>query len=229
MKDSITPYSATFSQRHPDSVCLKITDTNLTTKNVPAVWWQQMSKWHGHSQGNPRSLRQLAAAYPHRSILVVASETYLKAVGKDLVAAIDELDSPELLSIVSAGSNHFPGLEDHLIPCDARLQPLVNGARRSLNTRIAHKIISEARKPPQRTQLVQKYAKLLAKQPDIPRYDRSPMSDEEIRHFIVLQLENEQLSRTPLLRRLRDSGHACEQSRFASLYRKVQEQLNGPT
>ena len=73
------------------------------------------------------------------------------------------------------------------------------------------------------------YAKLLAKQPDIPRYDRSPMSDEEIRHFIVLQLENEQLSRTPLLRRLRDSGRACEQSRFASLYRKVQEQLNGPT
>ena len=228
MCDSITPYSATFSSKHPDSVCRNILGT--TNGDAPHQWWRQLTAWQGHTRGNPRSLRELAAAYPRRAMLVVASETYLKAVASDLLDAVGELSDSDLLSIVSAGSKRLPGLDDHLIPCDARLQPLVQGARRSLNTRVAGKILSEARVAPRKSTVARKFRKLLAEQPEIQKYDRSPMSDDEVREFIVVQLRrNANLCHTPLLRELRKSGRACEQSRFSGLYREVKEQLNGRT
>ena len=228
MHDSITPYSATFSTTHPDSVSRNVTD--IPERETIQAWWSQMAKWQGHSRGNPRSLRGLAAEYPRRAMLVVASETYLKAVAHDLRDAVDQLSDPDLLSIVSAGSKSLVGLDEHLIPCDARLQSVVNGARRSLNTRVAEKILSEARVVPRKSSLKKKLRKLLAEQPEIQRYDRSPMSDTEVRAFILSKLQQDvRLCHTPLLRMLRDSGRACEQSRFASLYREVKEQIDGDT
>ena len=228
MHDSITPYSATFSTTHPDSVSRNVTDT--PEGETTQTWWSQTTKWRGHSRGNPRSLQGLAAEYPRRAMLVVASETYLKAIARDLRETVDQLSDPDLLSIVSAGSKSLDGLDDHLIPCDARLQPLVNGARRSLNTRVAGKILSEARIVPRKSILKKKLRKLLAGQPEIQRYDRGPMSDTEVRAFISSQLRQDmRLCHTPLLRMLRDSGRACQQSRFASLYREVKEQLDGGT
>lgn len=161
-------------------------------------------------------------------MLVVASETYLKAIAADLRDAVVELSDPDLLSIVSAGSKTLDGLGEHLVPCDARLQKLVNGARRSLNTRVAGMILSEARRPPRRATLKRRLTRILSQQPDIQRYDRTPMSDREVRQFITSQLRNDRaLTHTALLRRLRDSNHACEQKRFASLFRDVKERKYG--
>ncbi len=228
MHDSITPYSATFSTTHPDSVAHNVTDT--LTANAARAWWAQMTKWRGHSNGNPRSLEGLAQKYPQRAMLVVASETYLKAIVDDLREARNRLSTPELLSIISAGAKSLDGLNEHLIPCDARLQALVNGARRSLNTRVAAKILRESRSIPRYPPLKRRLRKMMAEQPDLQRYDRTPLSDEEVREFITLQLRNDsRLRHTPLLRMLRESGRACEQSRFATLYREVQEQSDGDT
>ena len=228
MSDLITPYSATFSSTHPDSVCRNVTD--VTGSGISSVWWHQMAQWQGHWRGNPRSLRELAASFPRRAMLVVASEIYLRAIAGDLCHAVNELSDPDLLSIISAGSRSVPGLDDHLVPCDARLQSLVGGARRSLNTRVAKKVLSEARSLPRRSTLIRKYRRLLQTQPEIAQHDRVPMSDAEISEFISSRLQDdESLCHTPLLRLLRQSGRACEQSRFASLYRVVKERPNGAT
>jgi hypothetical protein len=48
------------------------------------------------------------------------------------------------------------------------------------------------------------------------------VTDEQIREFIRRELSrNRVASRSLLLRKLRDSGRACEQSRFACLYREM--------
>ncbi|MCZ4100783.1 hypothetical protein [Streptomyces sp. H39-C1] len=51
------------------------------------------------------------------------------------------------------------------------------------------------------------------------RYNRKPMSDEDVIEFIKRERASHSgISRTRLLRALRDDGKACEQSRFANLY-----------
>jgi hypothetical protein len=186
LADQITPYSATFASSHIDSVCRNTTDYH--EGHAAMAWWRQLAKWRGPSKGQPRSLTELAALHPRCAMLVVASEIYLNAIATDLRGALQELADPNLLSIISAGSKKISGLEEHLIPCDARFQSLVNGARRSLNVRIASRILSEAKTMPSRDDLTKKYGKLLESQPEITRYDRTPLTDDEIRTFIAAQL-----------------------------------------
>ncbi|NJK30916.1 MAG: hypothetical protein HC927_00130 [Deltaproteobacteria bacterium] len=64
--------------------------------------------------------------------------------------------------------------------------------------------------------------------PDIPK--REPSTDEVVQTFIDEQLrENPKLGWTPLLRRWRSNGRACEQSRFRDLYREVKERMSSTT
>lgn len=224
--DAITPYAATFSSTHPDSVCCKLTGVDrigATTK-----WWSELTKWEGHFKDRPRSLAALMATYPKRATVIVASNTYLRAIAEDLLQGAANLSDPDLLSIVCSGASRPNPLERHLIPCDARMQAATGGARRSLNTRIARNILRESRTPPLCSTLRRRYSKLLAKQPPIESYDRCPMSNDEIKHFIMEQMSADStLRHSPLLRRLRDANMACEQKRFASLYREVREQFDG--
>ena len=54
------------------------------------------------------------------------------------------------------------------------------------------------------------------------------MSDDDVRHFLLSELlANSELRHTPLLRKLRDQGFACEQRRFATLFHEIQGGLNG--
>ena len=138
------------------------------------------------------------------------------------------MSSPELLLVLSAGTQKLGELTDNLLPCDARMQTAVGGIRRSLNVRLADKIISEARDLPTLDGLKRKLKRLLASQPDLPVYDRKPMSDDEVQKFILSALrKNPKASHTPLLRELRSKGFACEQKRFAGLFREVSEAVDG--
>ena len=224
--DAIAPYAATFSSKHPDSVTRQLSDQTLP--EASAKWWQAINRLSSHKSQRPRSLKGLAAEFPKRSMLVVASENYLKAVSGDLQGAVAELADPDLLSIVSAGTKSLNGLSEHLLPCDARFQAMVNGARRSLNTRLASKILSESRAIPRRSSLAKRLQKLLAEQPELPVYDRSPMTDAELRQFILAAFRREADPRhTPLLRKLRAGGNACEQSRFRRLFEEISEETHG--
>jgi len=122
----------------------------------------------------------------------------------------------------------LPGLDDHLIPLDARLQTIAGGARRSLNIRLARKALLELDKNgPTLSALRKKFTKLLAEQPPATKYDRTPMTDAEVRGFIQKAIKEEPAIKfSPLLRELRDSGFACEHRRFASLFRSVQERIH---
>ena len=222
--DPISPYSATFSRRHPDTVW-----QNSGREDISAAdWWAKICGWKGHRGFGPRSFVELASENTDTPLLVVASEIYLRAIHRDLVKARESLVCPRLLLVLSAGTRELGELTENLLPCDARMQPEVGGVRRSLNVRLASKIVSEARDVPTLDGLKRKLRRLLAKQPDLPVYNRKPMSDDEVRKFILKGIRrHKKASHTPMLRELRDAGYACEQKRFAGLFREVSESVNG--
>ena len=63
---------------------------------------------------------------------------------------------------------------------------------------------------------------MLEEQPELVKYERTTMSDEEVMEYIAGELSSHpKLKASPLLRNLRDSGRACEQKRFGRLYKRV--------
>jgi hypothetical protein len=217
----IHPYSATFSPYEPD--CATRGFVGDARRDAAQQWWQEIAQWRGPRGNELRSVRSIARRYPRTPLLVVASPDYLSALEKDLSNALDTLSDPDLLLIVSAGTRSLGKLTDHLLPCNARLQPVLGGTRGSLNIRIARLLLERVGNTLLNVERASvELGKLLRKQPPIVRYHRQAVTDQQVRTFIRLQLNrNGVISRSVLLRRFRDSGKACEQSRFANLYRQM--------
>lgn len=227
MDTPLKPYSATFSSDHPDSIAKKTTSDDRGS--VYQHWWKVMSQADNLRTGEPRTITEIAADSPNAPLLVIASENYLLAIIDDLQTALSQLNNSDLLSIFSAGCKSLNGLADHLVPYDARMQHAVGGALRSLNVRVAQMALADCRRSlPTISALRQKYSRLSRQQPELQKFDRQPMTDTEVRSYIARELKrNPDVSHTPLLRKLRDGGQACEQKRFGKMFREVREHLNG--
>ena len=221
----VQPYGATFAPGNPDSVSTARDGLRRQLDNQK--WWELLSNWDGPDPRAPRSLRELVERHPHRPLMVVGSPVYIETMAVDLAKARDQMESQDQLSIVSAGLEEMNGFEQNLVPCDGRLKNVVEGAMQSLNVRVARKIVSEAARWPLGARTLRKrYKSLLQRQPDLERFERQPMTDPQVKVFIrKAQSTNPTIARTPLLRELRSSGYACEQSRFAELFRQVQENV----
>jgi hypothetical protein len=219
---SIKPYSATFSASHPDSVRTSGDDNRISSIRN---WWNQIAEWEGPEPGAPRTLESLAKQYPRSPLIVIASSVYLRAMDEDVLRAASALRSTQQLLVISGGTDESGSLRDYLVPCDGRFQALLGGALMSLNIRLARKLLAESERwPLHRDSLRERYRRLLDRQPTVVTYDRQPMTDEDVLAIIRAWLTEEPtLKHSPMLRRLRDQGFACEQKRFQSLFRKVQE------
>jgi hypothetical protein len=217
----LLPYSATFSTGHADSVSA---GRSAAVGTAHAVWWEQLARWRGPRPGAPRSIAALRESSPNDLLLVVMSATYLFATAKDLREAANQA-SPraERFAILCSGVRKIEGLTPYMLPCDARLRQRVGGALASLNIRVARQLLGNT--TPSQWSLSRLRAVLsgwLDAQPEPVRYDRSPMTDEDVRKVIRHALkDNPAIRPTPLLRRLRDSGRACEHSRFSRLFHEA--------
>jgi hypothetical protein len=150
-------------------------------------------------------------------LLLVLSAPYLRACRDDVLSAIDRLEHPGLLSIVSAGTKADKELEGFLLPADARLQHEFGGTRQALNVRVAEHLLSAGLY--EHDEMAEALAMLLARQPALVRYGRRPATDAEVRAFVrEALLMDVKATHTRLLREFRRSQRACEQSRFASLF-----------
>jgi hypothetical protein len=217
----ICSYGATFSPYERDSVTRGF---DADARRIAArKWWRRISRWSGPNGSKLRSLTAIARKYPQAPLLVVASPDYLLAMEHDLAGAAAALSRPDLLLIVSAGMRTFGTLTHHLLPCDARLQSCLGGTRGTLNIRIARRLLQYMGRghislDRQKVQL----RRLLSKQPPIQQYHRRLVTDEQVKNFIRLELNrNGCASRSLLLKKFRNSGRACEQSRFADLYTEM--------
>ena len=216
--NKIKAYSATFSASHPDTVCRW--GDGKYRRVSKEIWWRLQTQWPASDPFTPRSITSLAAADPASPLIIVASRDYLDGIVGDCSKARDMLATPDLLTIVSTGSRALPRLGDNLLPSDVSLRRLVGGSIRALNIRLARKILAEADYEELHAPLLaRKSEKWIDETPKLPVISRSPISDEEVQHFIRENLEKSRVtSHTALLKRLRDSGMACSQNRFARIF-----------
>ena len=201
----LRPYSATFSAGNADSV-----------PDGAVAWWTALSSWEG-PHGGPRSLTQLVADDPTARTILVLSPPYLRACRDDILEAAEALADRKSLSIISAGTKGDLELGEFLLPVDARLQHLLGGTRQALNIRVAEHLLAGGTTTHNR--MYASLTRLLAEQPAIPRYERRVVTDAQVSAFIRRRARADgNTTHTRLLREFRDSGYACEQARFASLF-----------
>lgn len=216
-KSLLAPYSATFSMTHADSV----SKPSRTERVLLAQrWWNRIAEWEGPDRSGSRTIQQVATIDRHSPIVVVASKSLIKILEPDILRTCEQLSPKRDLLIVSGGTRPKGNLARHFLPCDARLQSLLGGARMSLNVRVLRHLLSVPQSTDAlRTAWENVMAQMLSGSPKLQRFDRVALSDDEVRRYILEGLNHDRdVSRTRLLRRLRDSGFRCEEKRFRSLF-----------
>ncbi len=221
----VKPYSATFSPGHADTIC-KWSAPN-STEGPSRLWWRLHTEWNSLDAFQPRSIREIAAKYPDSPMLVVASQAYLKAICEDLRIAAKTLCDTELLCIVSVGTNSLPGSEYNLLPCSTVLRTKEGGSLNSLNVRLVRTILAEFRGKPIRVSALRAYFDTrVATAPPLQQYSRKSMKDDEVTEYILSGLKKDpKVGWSLLLRRLRDSGQACGQERFAHMFQSTRTRI----
>ena len=113
-----------------------------------------------------------------------------------------------------------------LVPSSAHLQARVGGARLSLHARVARDLLKRAASQADfldAPQVRGYYERLIQRSAPPTRYERAPMTDDEVRRFIVRVSRTKALSWSAALRLLRGGGRACEQRRFKRIFIGLQE------
>ena len=201
------------------------TVTVATNPDDRRNWWRLLCDWQFPSPETPRSLAGLANSMPGSSFMVVAGPAYLAAISRDLAIAASNLEQRRRFVVLSTG-RHRPDsqISDVIQTIDSRLQAAVGGSMISLNVRIARLVIeSFAGGELDRAQVGVRLAALTSELPQAPRFDRTKLDDGQVLQFIAgLRARQPDLSATTALRALRNSGLACEQSRFHRLFSAVE-------
>ncbi len=199
--ESAPAYAATFSTRHADSVA--------TSADGSARWWRHLQEEQGRT-----TLQELEKNGP---ILMVLSEVYAKAMEAEL-RALGAVASEALLV---GGIEGIPGIRR--VASDAGLRPALGGTLTSLNVRMAASWLQhceDSRLTSETTSSA--WYEWASAVPKPEQLNRQPMTDVQVIAFIRHEMGTQPgVSRTRLLRILRDSGRACEQSRFASLFKRT--------
>ena len=187
--EKLVGYSATFARGSVDSVARPGDPESLLSE-----WWEGLCAARRNLTTEPCSIREVARCYPHDPLIVTLSPDYLKALERDLVSARKELDNPSQLLIISVGSRKDGALAANFLPCDARLEHALGGARSSLNARVLRYVLKETLTIPFDAESIKrKVHALLQKQPAPRSFDRRRISDSEAANLIVdaLSLESE--------------------------------------
>lgn len=212
----ISPYAATFTNDHPDSV-IPQSETRFTTSD----WWMACAS-RGANTNEPRTISEIASKFPKAPLIIALSSEYLKAVEKDLTEARSMLSIPDLLVIISSGAKKAGDLEPNLLPCDSRMEWSVGRGRSALNARILRKIVTENRSKLRSSLLRDEILRIQKSLPPANYPDRTQTSDDEVRQFILARIKaGGPASHSRFLREYRSTGRACEQSRFRSLFLEI--------
>ena len=216
----VKPYSATFSAG-PDSVASE----GIDAASAGREWWRLLTQAPA-VDGSPRSLDDLAAVEPDAVMVVALSAPYVLALRDDLMAAVARKRHQGRLILVSAGTRRIDGMDDELIPASAVLQGVLGGSRNSLNVRIARYLVSMSATHGWDAGKIAKVLRRLAERSKVAdSHARVRMTDADVVAFINQARHREpDVSKSRLLRRLRDSGRSCEQWRFGELFARAARQ-----
>jgi hypothetical protein len=223
--DMITPYSATFAPSQLDSVASRDVDGG------GSQWWTGLADWKPRllkqADGSPsekpvRTLRQLASQVSDDDFMLMAlSASYERALRDDLLALKASVRE-DGVALFSTGARTV-GHHDYHLLSSASLKSQVGGAMQSLNARLVRRALQEQKAWfPSKSALADTVDGWLAGATEWSPILRTPMTDAEVTTFIrQRRQQTQEVRHTVLLRELREGGRACEQSRFARLFREV--------
>lgn len=213
----VKPYQATFNSESEDCVTSGAKDRKAAVR----YWWQGVCTVPLESlRGIPRTLSELTSAHPRTPLIIAASLDYLDAMSDDITQLLSRPFFKDHLSIVCCGANGREVAWSHnLLPCDGTMLSAMGGTLTSLNTRITRHIVSSLQGSAATFDQLAKVVRGIPRAP-LALSERKSRSDQQIIAFIRQAMRRTYpASRSRLLRDYRDAGFACEQSRFAELYR----------
>jgi hypothetical protein len=208
----IASYQATFAGGQPESVIGPLSGSVGDAGR--ASWWQGLQS---RPERDGPILVELAVDGP---IVIAASRSYLVAMEQEIVEAASR--SPGRVIVATTG--HVPSkLRGLRTPGDGRLRAVLGGSMQALNARLAARIAELGDDDSINNQSANDLTReLMTSAPPMDRYARESLSDHEVAAFIQDALVSlGPTSCSVLLRRLRDQGMACEQSRFRTIYHEA--------
>jgi hypothetical protein len=221
LNDEVPAYGATLTSGHEDSV-VRVTDQR-PAREVRRSWWSALAAWQGPGgPSRPRRVSDLAPA-EEVGIVVCAGPDYLNAVASDLVDVLRDRGAKKLL--VFGSGKPETGLESAWVRVPAQLRLRFGGSMSSTGARVASAVIDEVAKSgaldaDQARRLVSSWCDATL---PLPQFERKRLSDRDIALWIRSDLDAHpgSVSKSASLRRFRDEGLACEQSRFSRLYKQA--------
>jgi hypothetical protein len=210
-EEQVTTYSATFLAGHADSV-----PGAASGANASLTWWNEVNRLRGQAQ----PLVRLASEV--NGLVVTASAPYIDAIAAELTAAAQQVPTV----VFCAGRPQDRTVAELAPRFDRRLRegadPFVRGGDVGFNQRVAAKVVDLLGPAVLDRVRVDEVLALAMDRAGPVRYGRQVASDATVMAFIDAALKADpSSSRTALLRRWRDRGRACEQSRFGALYERV--------
>lgn len=212
---AVPGYAATFTRAHPDSVVL---GEEASPAAARREWWEALADWTGPGDGpGPRRLSDLAASAGAR-LLVCAGPDYIDATAEDLRAAHKVLGDERLVIVGSGDSPE--GLDEVWVRCPGQLRMLLGGSMSSTGVRLARAMLEKLGPSVGAREARDFIALALKDTAPLPRFERDRLSDQDVLAWLRsdARLHPGTTNKTAALRRLRDEGRACEQSRFGRLY-----------
>lgn len=215
---SIPPYGLTVASGKRDSVQAKITDSAWSS----ARWWQALGEYSTASVSLSDCFRDTSAEL----VLIALSKNYAKLLAEEL-AILDE-DSVQRIRVFGAGlASHVPkNIEPCLMPYDVRLNGRDSPTRGTMSdfpTRALHHYAMRLECGQIEGRSLRDDKRSIANEleawsvPEIPV--RKKMSDADVVSFVLENWEATNGRSGASLRLLRESGNACEQSRFKDLFK----------
>ncbi len=191
---------------------------------TPADWWEALGEFV-----QPNRHRLTARFPPGEEAVLALSKPYLSMLQREL-ATLDRRALQRFTLLVTCDVTLPTHLSERVIRYDARLghSPLGFGGAQVSAPQRALRHYAAIRAAHQRSRSVAALRALvdhdlaLAKPPSMAR--RTPTDDTTLRKRITLALRDAPASSSALLKRFRAAGIACEQQRFANLYRSVAAQ-----
>jgi hypothetical protein len=194
----VPAYAATFAPGHADTVAT--VDADLKD------WWKSLKEFD--------SSLSLSEAAGDR-VLLVLSDNYARAMDDDLSTLAHR--GGDILLV--GGTRTIEGIPR--LPSDGSLRRALGGTVSTVGLRMARQWLAQRSGQKLFCSTDKSNWDLWADSVSYKeRYDRTPVTDDQVRQIIrELKTRDPSLSATPALRMVRDSGTACEQQRFAELFR----------
>ena len=227
----IVPYNITFQEPKSDtpSILKKISYPSTSNAKIKILqgWWHLLSE-------SKNSLEYLLSEFAEGDrALVVLSKDYLDAVFQDLFEGIKKSKFPNNIAVICNNVNDTVAkrLNSNWLFANNNFVNLPRTNNTFVNGKIAHQLLLEMFENQSgidwwSNDNFNAFLKSLGKTlPKPEKIHRRPSTDDEVKNFIKEHLVKSSVSFTKLHRSYRDSGSACEYTRFKDLYAGVQEDI----